>query len=223
MSPNQNHEPIVRKLDHALGSLGNVKVLIGGDFNAWARLWGAAQDTARGNDVALWTASRGLMLLNRIECGPTFINHNGSSYIDLTFVSSDWDDIAVDWSSDFETGSDHSLIAIRIRSQRDETNSVTPAARFNTRKGNWRDFCAEQKSLLVDYELTSPVEDENVSVAAAELDQVLVQAAQMIRALRRRQRCRDPALIPGLERNFCIARRDFKNAVRQSKRVSWRK
>ncbi|CAA9993928.1 unnamed protein product, partial [Nesidiocoris tenuis] len=249
MSPNENHESVLRRLDFAVGQIGDTRVLVGGDFNAWACLWGSGRDSARGSEVALWAASRGLSLLNRVECGPTFIGGRGSSYIDLTWASADWWTNAFKWCMDFETSSDHGLITVQIVRDPDTPEESTSTCRFNTRKGNWKVYRAEVNNLLVDYTLEHSVVEGGLSATVGELERVLGQAAfsaipvrknarrrsapwwtpelaalrqDMIQGLRKKQHCMDLPHRQHFKQQYSIARKLFKTEVRRSKRQSWR-
>ena len=90
--------------------VGDTKsILIGGDSNAHSTLWGSQRNNPRGDTWENFLISNKLSLLNNDSSGPTFRNHLGQSYIDIT--ASTLPDKFSDWhNSDIQNGSDHFLL-----------------------------------------------------------------------------------------------------------------
>lgn len=80
--------------DDFLKSLGSsideqaksLDVLVVGDFNAWATVWGSRTTNSRGERVLDWMEKNKLTLLND-GLTPTFVKGEMEAYIDLTFCS----------------------------------------------------------------------------------------------------------------------------------------
>jgi len=89
--------------------------IIGGDFNAHSVLWGSSNANRRGALMERWAASGGLCIVNK--CGAyTCIRPQGSSVVDLTFVSYGILDRIFNWRirEDLESLSDHLYINFEI-------------------------------------------------------------------------------------------------------------
>ncbi|CAB0011020.1 unnamed protein product, partial [Nesidiocoris tenuis] len=247
--PNEHHEEFLRRLDYAAATLENLAILLVGDLNAWAIIWGSSRNNLRGNEVAQWTAGRGLRILNRPERGPTFVGNGGSSSVDVSLATPELADRCVSWDVAFETGSDHGLVTMRFVGRAPNEINQPTASRYNTRKANWRVFRSEADALMVDYVLSAPEDRQGLKETVEDLEQVLLSAAEltmkrktivsrdrvpwwsadlgdkrasMRRALRVKQRCTDPARRRELEAQYARERRGFKTAVRRAKRQSWR-
>ncbi|BES87385.1 Reverse transcriptase (RNA-dependent DNA polymerase) [Nesidiocoris tenuis] len=248
-SPNERHEALLGRLDHAVAALSSQKMLLAGDFNAWCTLWGSASDNVRGREVAVWAAGRGFVLLNRPESGPTFRGNRGNSFIDLSWASSDLADVCLAWDLSFDTGSDHGVIRVLLTGGRRTTEDL-PAVRFNTRKARWAPFRADAANIMIDYQLEEQQrEDDDVGKAVAGLEQALVTAAantlplkghkkgrqvpwwsqdlarlrREMRAARRRMQAADsPEDRRAMNLTYVRQRKQFKSAVRAAKRASWR-
>ncbi|KAH0818270.1 hypothetical protein GEV33_004521 [Tenebrio molitor] len=62
-------------------------VIVAGDFNAKAFMWGSAVEDAKGRMLADWAAATNLVAMNRGE--PTFERGGSTSVLDVTFCSPD--------------------------------------------------------------------------------------------------------------------------------------
>lgn len=91
----------------------NNSILIGGDFNARSVLWGSSTTDRRGELTERWAAALNISLLN-ISGVYTCIRAQGSSIIDLSWVSPRVMDRVIEWSvlDSVETLSDHLYIRI---------------------------------------------------------------------------------------------------------------
>ncbi|XP_070144941.1 uncharacterized protein [Drosophila kikkawai] len=92
---------------------GRPKVIVGGDFNAWAQEWGSVSTNARGRAVLEAFASTDVVLLNDGE-RHTFVRAGAVSIIDLTFVSGAISQTARWGFCDAYTGSDHEAILCSV-------------------------------------------------------------------------------------------------------------
>lgn len=90
ISPNVHRNKFLEFLDNLSLVINSLKgkFLIGGDFNAWSELWGSQITDRRGELVERWSAAYDIRLLN-IGNVATCVRPQGSSVIDLTWVSSD--------------------------------------------------------------------------------------------------------------------------------------
>lgn len=82
-SPDQFEEMLELMVSHARGRSPKI---IAGDFNAWAVEWGSRVSNPRGRAVIDAMDMLDLILLND-GIKPTFNNDRGTSFIDITFVS----------------------------------------------------------------------------------------------------------------------------------------
>ncbi|BET02191.1 Retrotransposon protein [Nesidiocoris tenuis] len=180
LSPNEPHEGPLNLLDRALFSVRTNGAIVMGDFNAWATQWGSSRDTPRGQEVQLWAAGHSLIMLNRPELGPTFSNVRGSSNIDLTFVTQEFSALRWKWSVAFCTASDHALIEVSSELHQPGGTMVKAPIRYNTRRAPWRAFRAEVESRMIDYSLAEDGCALGGAEAVNDLQQVLLQAADLI-------------------------------------------
>lgn len=93
------------------------KVIIGGDFNAKARLWGSNTTHRRGLLLTRWAAERDFRLMN-LGDKPTCVRPQGCSIIDLTWSSPDLTRFIREWKvDDVESLSDHPYISFGLFSE----------------------------------------------------------------------------------------------------------
>lgn len=106
------------RLDHIARSLGPLRgapLLVMGDFNAHATVWGSKRTCARGRLVINWANSLGLCLMNR-GGESTFIRPQGESVVDLTWATPVAARRIQKWSvlNEIENLSDHVLIEMEL-------------------------------------------------------------------------------------------------------------
>ncbi|KMQ92618.1 reverse transcriptase [Lasius niger] len=91
------------------------KIIICGDFNSKSSHWGSPITDIRGDEVERWAAANDLRILN-VGNVPTCVRPQGSSIIDLTWVSPRVIELVDDWMvrEDLETLSDHSYITFSV-------------------------------------------------------------------------------------------------------------
>jgi hypothetical protein len=110
-SPDLYEELLNNLVHHARG---RNPVVIAGDFNAWAIEWGSRISNPRGRALIDAMNQLDLVLLN--DGGkPTFNNDRGTSFIDVTFVSSSLAPTAKWMVQEDVTLSDHALITFSAR------------------------------------------------------------------------------------------------------------
>nr|XP_041633340.1 uncharacterized protein LOC121503188 [Drosophila kikkawai] len=113
-----------RILDNLCSDMrGRAKVVVGGDFNAWALEWGSVSTNARGRAVLEAFASTDVVLLND-GMRHTFARAGAASIIDLTFVSSAISHDASWWVSDAYTGSNHEAILCTVGAPEGTTRTL---------------------------------------------------------------------------------------------------
>lgn len=101
-------------------------ILVGGDFNAHAELWGSHITNSRGRSVQGWIEDNGLVVLNdgrptRIACPP-----NASGAIDITLTTSN-NSLLWNWTLfDEPLGSDHVPIIVTFRNPRMRSENEEP-------------------------------------------------------------------------------------------------
>ncbi|KAF7564397.1 hypothetical protein PtrM4_038310 [Pyrenophora tritici-repentis] len=92
-----------------------------------------------------WIESQNLSLLNTPGTGTFFRPHlSRESVLDLSLVTPDLADKAIDWQVTTETGSDHYGLLFSIRSDTDQVDNPINQRKFNTKKADWPLF---QKTL----------------------------------------------------------------------------
>lgn len=115
----------------------NLRVLLGGDFNALSVHWGATRNNNRGNLLIRSMTSLDLRLVN-IGNTPTCIRPLGSSIIDLTWASSNLIGSIGNWRvrDDLESLSDHQYVSFSV-DRRDDcfiSGRAVPGTRWNFKK-----------------------------------------------------------------------------------------
>lgn len=93
----------------------NGKILVCGDFNAKAVLWGATTTDWRGELITEWTAENDLRLVN-VGNTPTCVRPQGTSIVDLTWASPGLTEYVEEWQvlENVETMSDHLYVSMKI-------------------------------------------------------------------------------------------------------------
>ncbi|KMQ90130.1 reverse transcriptase [Lasius niger] len=91
------------------------KIILCGDFNSKSSHWGSPITDIRGDEVERWAAANDLRIAN-VGSVPTCVRPQGSSIINLTWVSPRAIGLVDDWSvrEDVETLSDHSYITFSV-------------------------------------------------------------------------------------------------------------
>lgn len=104
----------LEELSEAVRDL-NGKVILCGDYNAKSALWGFPVTDTRGAYVEKWAAACDLRLQNTGN-SPTCVRPQGSSIVDLTWVSSLAIGLVDGWMvrSDIETLSDHLYVTFTV-------------------------------------------------------------------------------------------------------------
>lgn len=106
----------LEELSGAIRALSG-KIILCGDFNSKSSHWGSRVTDNRGDEVERWAAANDLRTVN-VDSVPTCVRPQGSSIIDLTWVSPPAIGLVGDWSvrEDVETLSDHSYITFFVGS-----------------------------------------------------------------------------------------------------------
>jgi len=88
------YEMFLGDLESSIRDRGEVRLVIGGDFNAWNVEWGSRCNNPRGEILSDFAASLGLVLANTGNT-PTFVRGEATSIIDVTFARraeiTDWE------------------------------------------------------------------------------------------------------------------------------------
>jgi len=111
-------------------------VIICSDFNAKSSMWNEKVDNKRGNLLINWTNTKDIRLLNKGK-EPTCIRPQGSSIIDLTWITPDLINRINVWKvmTETETLSDHKYVYIEVKSMfNPNRNKVTSASQANVIK-----------------------------------------------------------------------------------------
>jgi hypothetical protein len=129
-------------------------VIVAGDFNAKAFMWGSAVEDAKGRMLADWAAATNLVAMNRGE--PTFERGGSTSVLDVTFCSPDVARRVHGWHvmEAGSTTSDHMPIEFEIAERHIATQAGCPAHGWRWAE-NKKDKLAEQMVMELG-ELSSP-------------------------------------------------------------------
>ena len=88
-----------------------------------------------------WIEAQNLSLLNTPGTGTFFRPHlSRESVLDLTLVTPDLANKAIDWQVTAETGSDHSGLIFSIQTNTDLVDNPINQRKYNTTKANWSLF-----------------------------------------------------------------------------------
>lgn len=131
VSPNIGLREYNTFLDELSGVLSSrvERVIVAGDFNAKASLWGSRITNNRGLLVTRWAAERDLRVIN-MGYTPTCVRPQGSAIVDLTWSSPDLLPLINDWHvmEDMESLSDHVCICfVRADLARLQPDQMTDA------------------------------------------------------------------------------------------------
>ncbi|KMQ92775.1 reverse transcriptase [Lasius niger] len=139
ISPNlslREYDTFLNELSAILSSHAD-KVVVAGNFNAKANIWGSNVTNQRDLQVIRLAAERDLRIVN-VGDTPTCVRHQGSSIIDLTWSSSDLFPLIYNWhvKEEMEWLSDHVCICFDVCTGRPNL----PPARGSNRRWNLRKF-----------------------------------------------------------------------------------
>lgn len=247
LPPSEGTRWYLDELRRIMDLLGDRNVIICGDFNAHCEAWGSPATDARGEEVAQWILECNLALCNDPAQGPTFRGPRGEEYDDLTLAANRTRFHLANWTSAFQTTSDHSAISFNVLMD-EEAFHIESLVRYHTRDVKWEAFRAELESATVSYVLCATYEGADLGGDLADLDNAMHMAA--LATLRRkatgghrpvpwwsaeisRQRARVRRArrlfqrSSGDERNprrvlYLDEKRKLKSLVRRRKRESWR-
>ncbi|XP_035222995.1 uncharacterized protein LOC118195779 [Stegodyphus dumicola] len=112
--PSKNLDALLHELSF-LYSGATPNILLGGDFNASNRLWGAHSDNARSTILLDFIHSLNLIVLNSPHSPPTFDTVSAKGWPDITLASISISTLINDWGVDsIETVSDHRAISFSL-------------------------------------------------------------------------------------------------------------
>lgn len=133
------------------------KIILGGDFNSKSSLWGSNITDRRGVLLSRWAGERDLRVANIGE-NPTCVRPQGTSIVDLTWVSSDLIHLVKNWKveEDIESLSDHLYISFDI----DTGKSLTPSSKTLSRKWNYKRFDKDLFVAVLVWRGLGPAEDD---------------------------------------------------------------
>jgi len=107
----QEYALFLGHLEDAIRQLGDVKLILAGDFNAWHTEWGSVVANPRGSLLSDFAISLDLTLANT-GSAPTFERGSATSIIDVTFVRGV---VVAEWQVlEAETLSDHNYVSYAI-------------------------------------------------------------------------------------------------------------
>lgn len=221
-----------------------IPLVVGADANSHHALWGSTDTNARGEKLLDYLMSTDLSIVNRGN-SPTFVVANRSEVIDITLANSFAEQRIQSWRvSNDESSSDHRYIRFQVTINA----SPAPLLRRNIRKANWGTFSRHLEEAAAGLPVHPTISSTEVDARVNRLTVALMaslEAACPIRTLQTkrrpvvwwnseltklRKRCkslyrrmssrllRDPIAW----NSYVEARSEYKNALRKSKRESWR-
>ena len=139
------------------------KHIVCGDFNAHNTAWGSVKNSHKGNQfLDIFNESK-LVLVNDSK---SHINNDGAmSAIDLTLTTPDLIK-RLQWSAtNFNLGSDHIIIAIKLYNYR----APQPPDRlnWNYKKANWPNFTNQLENILNDQKLIGDIDSQYEQLISA--------------------------------------------------------
>lgn len=213
------------RLNFILGTLDTrFPIILGGDINGQSPIWHAGCANARGSSMAELFSSWDLFTLNEASYGPTFSTVNGTSFIDVTAVSSALLTRCSSWkhSRDSVPSSDHSLISFIFKNTSPSAaSSLAPGDhlhRLDTYvpgdSTNWARFSELLNSLL--HAPPSPVGDMSPNDLVDFLSRSIARASS--RTMRART-ARTPAAPPWWSNDLQDLRRTLATKSRLLRRL----
>ncbi|GJQ83685.1 hypothetical protein Trydic_g14392 [Trypoxylus dichotomus] len=121
-------------------SIDTNAVIMGLDANSKSALWNSPTEDWRGRELETFLENYSFVVLNNNE-EPTFVGHQGSSFIDFTAVNFRAYGMTSEWSlSEDETLSDHKLIRFDINNGNNIEQRQTVKRGFCAKKADWEMF-----------------------------------------------------------------------------------
>ncbi|KMQ92970.1 reverse transcriptase [Lasius niger] len=171
----------LREYDNFLNELSGIlssrvdKVIVAGDFNAKASLWGANITNGRELQVTKWAAEQDLRIVNT-GIIPTCVHPQGSLIIDLTWSSPDLLPLISNWhvKEELETLSDHVCICFDVCTGRPRP----PPTRTKDRRWNLKKFDRDLFKAALIWGSRNPEVDEvqDLNQSLKELDKLMEEA-----------------------------------------------
>uniref|UniRef100_A0ABD2WYD8 Reverse transcriptase domain-containing protein n=1 Tax=Trichogramma kaykai TaxID=54128 RepID=A0ABD2WYD8_9HYME len=222
---------------------GKRPLVIAGDFNAWSTEWGCRATRPRASILLDSLALLDAVLLNTGDV-PTFSGRQGSSVVDLTFVSESLAPRVLSWTvSGSYTHSHHRAIVFEIE---DAGTSTRPSTRQSCR-WNARTLDADRFSAVVSGASVAPGTAEDMASSLMDVingacdasmtkanprrrrepvywwtEEIADLRRSCLRARRLFQRSRGRQDEETHSANYASARRLLRAAIRASKRRCWR-
>lgn len=156
--PTEDIQPYLEQLRNIVRSVGQNKIIIGGDANAKSTWWGSTIVDDRGEEMAGTIEDMGLQVLNEGDT-PTFDTVRGNkaytSFIDLTACTAEMLALVEDWKVNVGlTSADHNAITFQLRLSKAKGINVSRTTRiYNSKKANWTQFHEKLGQLLKEHKI----------------------------------------------------------------------
>lgn len=149
-SPNRKIEEyklFLDSLEDSIRAAPNItNLIVTGDFNAHARVWGSNENCHRGNLVLEFMGALNLITIND-GVAPTWVRGQSQSFLDLTIVSTHMISRMNHWEVlEAETLSDHLYVHFTINPSHTETCSTEN----NLKRWSWRKLNLEKLQTFLD-------------------------------------------------------------------------
>lgn len=248
-SPNMELSDFLNRLSRLEEHIksGNTPVFIGGDFNSKSPEWQSDKLDKRGAAVSEMIASLDLIVLNRGN-SPTFRRGESGTIIDITVASASLAAKTNKWEVlEDETLSDHQYIVSEINGVRSVYHESRTKSRWNTRKLNMEAIIEALERMKTSTSLSQLIDHTDLDIVVARLSEILTHVCnagmpknktpcksrkpaywwneeiaslrtRCLRAKRVATRKKGDNVSMNLYRE---ARKDLKDAIKNSKRKSW--
>lgn len=228
------------------------RTIITGDFNAHHPWWNSSRAPRNADSVITFARRLDLDLIN-VPDTPTYVlrNGQGTSVLDLTFITTDLHKYVDDWCVDEEalTGSDHLPVRFTIISENSRTVESPMKPRLNWSKTDWDLFNNTLLETWKDLQhsfyrhLSGALNCTELDSAATLLSTAISRASEKAtpanrscpkskvwwneeinsarRSMRRAHRWWKQDPNEGTKRTFKTARNEYFHCIRQAKQEKW--
>ncbi|GJQ77957.1 hypothetical protein Trydic_g2318 [Trypoxylus dichotomus] len=231
-------------------SIDTSAVIMGLDANSKSALWNSPTEDWRGRELETFLENYSFVVLNNNE-EPTFVGHQGSSFIDFTAVNFRAYGMTSEWSlSEDETLSDHKLIRFDINNGNNIEQRQTVKRGFCAKKADWEMFgnaFSTATAGLIE-EIDNSTRTREIETIAKRINDAVITACEQSmprqrefkksvpwwtpqlttlrrdanRLRRRYQRSRDDDIRREREIEYRAKYTEYKNAIRVTRIEKWR-
>lgn len=218
------------------------KLVVAADANSHHNMWGCISNNRRGDVLVEYLATTSLQIVNTGHT-PTFVTKSRSEILDVTMVTMNGIDLIQNWWVDVtDSFSDHRAIIFELKEKCDNESTEYR----NKRKTNWITFKEGVQRDILSFS-TAPIEtNEDLDNRVEKLTEILINnfkdscpskkikpnrkqvpwwsktIAELRKVSKRMYRIALAVKTDEAWNDHCSARKDYKTAIRKSRRKSWR-